>query len=352
MNINELYLKEFAQNLLNIDSPSGFTHQAIEFLKAEAHALGYKTSVNQKGNLVILVEGNCRSYAKSVITHVDTLGLMVRSISSDGLLNLTNIGGPIIPTLDSEYVKIYTRDKRVYTGTIVSKAPAVHVHPNASKLERTIENMVVQLDERVASQADVLALGIQNGDFVCIDTKTVWVNDFIKSRFLDDKISVACMFTALKALKDNNVQLENDTFFIVSTYEEVGHGAAHLPARIREVLAVDMGCIGLDLAGNEFSVSICTKDSSGPYDYEFTNDLIGLAKVNRVKYVLDIFPYYGSDASSALRAGNNIKAALIGPGVFASHGLERTHLEALTGTTQLILAYLTTQSKKEIENEQ
>lgn len=338
--------QSFAKELLSIDSPSGYTHNAIAFLEEKIQALGYKTSRNQKGNLLVLVEGERRSYAKAVAAHVDTLGLMVRSIDATGNLLLTTLGGPIAPTLDSEYVRIYTRSGSVYTGTIVSKSPATHVYPDATTLPRTIDNLQVRLDEVVKNKDDVLALGIQNGDIVAIDPKVTWTDsDFIKSRFLDDKISVACLFEVLKALKKQKLTLPNDTFFLFSTYEEVGHGASHIPARIKELLAVDMGCIGLDLACTEFDVSICAKDSTGPYDYHMIQQLQEHAKENDISAVIDIYPFYGSDASAALRAGHDIKTALIGPGVFASHGLERTHYKALEGTMQLVFAYLQTEGE-------
>lgn len=72
-----------------------------------------------------------------------------------------------------------------------------------------------------------------------------------------------------------------DLKVIISTYEEVGHGSSHIPSEIEELLAVDMGCIGEDLGCTEFDVSICAKDSSGPYDYDFTSKLIQLGEIQR-----------------------------------------------------------------------
>ena len=115
---------------------------------------------------------------------------------------------------------------------------------------------------------------------------------------------------------------------------------AHIPVEIAERLAVDMGCIGLDLACTEQDVSICAKDSSGPYDYDLTSKLIELAKREAVSYAIDIYPQYGSDVSAARNAGNDIKGALIGPGVHASHGMERTHIDGVLNTMKLILAYI------------
>lgn len=267
---------------------------------------------------------------------------MVRSIKDNGKLAITKVGGPCLPTLDGEYCKIYTRDGKVYTGTILSCSPSVHVYPDASTLERKEDTMEVRIDEVVHSKADVEKLGINNGDFICIDTKTqITESGFIKSRFLDDKISATALMGVLKYLKDNNITPQRDLVIMFSTYEEVGHGASCLPEEVEELLAVDMGCIGTDLACTEQDVSICAKDSSGPYDYEMITRLVELSKENKLNYAVDIYPQYGSDVSAALRGGNDIKGALIGPGVHASHGMERTHYDGVESTMKLVVSYIT-----------
>lgn len=331
----------FLKELLSINSPTGYTTNAIRFLKSAVENIGYETEVTPKGNLIVSVDGEDTNATRGLSAHVDTLGLMVRSINSDGTLSLTKLGGPLTPTLDGEYCDIITRDNKVYTGTILSKSPSIHVFKDASKKDRDIDNLVVKLDERVENKEDVQKLGIQNGDFIAYDPK-VFVTDsgFIKSRFLDDKASVALLVSILKMLKDENMKPKTNLKFIFSTYEEVGHGASWIPEEITELLAVDMGCIGLDLDCTEYDVSICAKDSSGPYDYELTSQLIEFAKAEELNYAVDIYPMYGSDASAALSGGANIRAALIGPGVSSSHGMERTHVDALKNTFELIKKYI------------
>lgn len=338
--MNKERFKEFAYELYAIDSPSGYTKKAIEFLENKAKSLGFETSRNQKGNLHVFVPGKDHSYKVGVSAHTDTLGLMVRSINGDGTLRFTNIGGPILPTLDGEYCRIITRDGKVYTGTILSTSPAVHVFKDASTAPRNADTMIVKIDEIVKSKDDVLKLGIMNGDIIAIDPKTTFTDSgFIKSRFLDDKISVCTLFEILNMIHEDKIELAHDTYFIVTTYEEVGHGAANLP-QIDELLACDMGCIGQDLTCTEYDVSICAKDSTGPYDYEMVSKLIELAKKEECQYAVDIYPFYGSDVGAALGAGHNIKGALIGPGVAASHGMERTHMQAIESTVKLLLAYI------------
>lgn len=331
---------KFAQELLSIDSPSGYTKHAIQFVENKVKELGYRCEYSRKGNLHIFVDGNSNEKTIGLSAHCDTLGLMVRSIQSDGTLCVTNIGGPTLPTLDSEYCRIITRDEKVYTGTILCTAASKHVHEDASNATRDLHTLRVRIDEVVKSKEDVEALGIQNGDFIAIDTKVqISESGFIKSRFLDDKISVAALYGFLLYLKEHNLTPAYDLVIILSTYEEVGHGAAYLPSQITEMISVDMGCIGLDLACTEYDVSICAKDSSGPYDFEMTNRLIALAKEDSLAYAVDIYPMYGSDVSAALKAGNNIAGALIGPGVHASHGMERTHYQAVENTMKLIALY-------------
>jgi len=335
------YVLNFAKDLLAIDSPSGYCMAAIQFVKAEAERLGYTTSMNAKGDLIIDVPGQDTTKTVGLSAHVDTLGLMVRSIKGDGTLAFTLIGGPIIPTYDGEYCRVHTRDGKTYTGTILSNSTSVHVHKEAQVASRTSDNMHIRLDEVVKSKDDVKKLGIQNGDFVAVDPKTTILdNGFIKSRFLDDKISVSCIMGILASLKENQTIVGRNTKIIISTYEEVGHGSSQIPGEIEELIAVDMGCIGEDLACTEFDVSICAKDSSGPYDYELTSKLIELAKNEQLNYVVDIYPMYGSDVSAALRGGADIRGALIGPGVAASHGMERTHWDGVDATIKLLLAYL------------
>lgn len=339
--MNKDYVLTFAKNLLSIDSPSGYTHKAIRFVEEEAERLGFSTSRSEKGNLLIFIKGKSSEKTIGFCAHCDTLGLMVRSIKANGTLALTKVGGPIVPTLDGEYCNIHTRDGRVYTGTILCTSPAIHVYPDAATKERTIDNMEVRIDEVVKTKEDVEKLGICNGDFVAYDPKVVVTDSgFIKSRFLDDKISVAALMGVLKQIKDEGITPAYDTYFMMSSYEEVGHGMAWIPNEIKELIAVDMGCIGLDLACTEYDVSICAKDSSGPYDYEMTSALIELAKNKQLPYAVDIYPQYGSDVSAALRSGNNIRGALIGPGVHASHGMERTHYDGLNAAMELVLAYM------------
>ncbi|VEU82695.1 M42 family metallopeptidase [Acholeplasma hippikon] len=335
------YFKKLAEDIFKCDSPTGYTENIIKKVKGYVDSFGYESKVMHNGALEISIKGNDSSKVVATSAHCDTLGLMVRSIKPNGKLALTLLGGPSTPTLDGEYCTIYTRDGRKYTGTILSTSPAVHVFSDANTKSRNIDELEVRLDEEVYSKEDVEKLGIQNGDIVAYDTKfTITESGFLKTRFVDDKASVVILLMLLKYTAENKIKFKYDTKVYFVTYEEVGHGASIVDRNISEFVTIDMGCIGLDLAGSEYAVSICAKDSGGPYDYELTTRLINMAKENGLNYTVDIFPFYGSDIGAARRAGVDMKGALIGSGVSASHGMERTHIKGIENTLKLIYAYL------------
>lgn len=327
------------EKLISIPSPSGFTKNITTFIKEYLENMGYTPFYNHKGNLYVEVKGNS-DYRVALAAHVDTLGLMIRSIDGNGNIYFTPIGGPILNTYDGEYCMIHTRDGKTYTGTVLSTSPSVHVFKDAKTKERTHETMYVRLDEIVYSKKDVEALGISVGDYISINPKFEYTKSgFVKTRFLDDLASAFLLLEYLKEIKEKNITPKDNLLFVFTTYEEVGHGCSSIPT-VDEILVVDMGCVGLDLTCTEEMVSICAKDGSGPYDYEMTTKLIHLAKENGLKYAVDVYPFYSSDGSAALRGGNDIKCALIGSGIHASHGMERTHINGLNHTYQLIKLYI------------
>ncbi len=333
-------LMDAAKRLLAVDSPSGFTHNAVETAEHMARLAGYETRRTNKGNLIIDVPGREGGKEIGLCAHIDTLGLMVRSLTGDGMLKITKVGGPLLPTLDGEYCRIYTRGGKVYTGTILSLSPAVHVFEDAATRPREEKELAVRIDEKVKSREDVEALGIAPGDFVCFDPKTeVTDSGFLKSRFIDDKGSAACLLTLLDLAAEQGLRPRYHTQVCLTVHEEVGHGGATLPV-VDELLAVDMGCVGDDLSCTEYQVSICAKDSNGPYDYGMVSRLVELARDNGVDYAVDIYPRYGSDVAVAWCAGMDARGALIGPGVHASHGMERTHFDGMKATIDLVGLYL------------
>jgi putative aminopeptidase FrvX len=339
--LNREYIVELLNALLLTPSPSGFCMEIMMLIRAETEKLGFDLEMTPKGNAIITLPGEDANAVIALTGHVDTLGAMVRSIKPSGMLRFTPIGGYAMHTVEGEYCLIHTRDGRVYRGTVLSTKPSVHVHSDVRDWKREEENMEIRIDEMVKTKEDTEKLGISPGDFISWEPRThILPNGWIKSRHLDDKASVAALFGLMEWLRREGQKPARTVKIILSTYEEVGHGSSYIPPDITELIAVDMGAIGDDLTTTEQDVSICAKDSSGPYDYNMTSKLIALAKREEIAYAVDIYPNYGSDASAALRGGSNIRAALIGPGVHASHGMERTHADAVINTAVLLLAYV------------
>ncbi len=337
------YIMEQLVKLCTTPSPTGDTEQIMDYLKSEFQSLGLSYRQTNKGGLIATLPGKDDERQRVLSGHVDTLGAMVSEVKSSGRLKFVSLGGYMMQAVEGEHVTITTACGKTYTGTVLTTKASSHVYgSDAHKLERVQANMEIRLDEKVSTATDTENLGINVGDFVSLDPRTeITPSGFIKSRHLDDKASVAVMLGVAKYYQENQLQPAATTHFFITNFEEVGHGASYgTPAKTTEFVAVDMGCIGAGLGGNEFSVSICAKDGGGPYDQGIRRRLTRLAEENNIPYAVDIFPFYGSDAGPALRAGNDIRTGLIGPGVDASHAHERTHQEALLATGRLLIAYL------------
>lgn len=333
----------YITKLTNIPSPTGFTQIIMNFLLREVKSFGYEPILTNKGGLLVTLEGKNTEKHRLVTAHVDTLGAMVRAIKADGRLKIDLIGGFVYNAIEGENCTIHiAKNGKTVSGTILMHQTSVHVYKDAGSAERNQANIEVRLDEKVTTEAETRALGVEVGDFISFDPRTIVTESgFIKSRHLDDKVSAAILLHLLKSYKENQTQLPYTTHFYFSAFEELGHGAnSSIPEQTVEYLAVDMGAMGDDQQTDEYTASICVKDGSGPYHYALRQHIVALAEDNNIPYKLDIYPYYGSDASAAMRAGAEVKHALLGAGIESSHSYERTHLDSVNATEQLVDVYL------------
>ena len=328
--------------LLSIDSPSGFTDQAAAWVKSAFEILGFDARLTRKGGVLVDLGGEDENDGLLLEAHADTLGCMVSAVKGNGRLKLTNLGGMSANNAEAENVRVYTREGKVYDGTCQLCNASVHVNGDYSSAKRSFDTMEIVLDEDVSSAEDVKKLGIQVGDIVCFDPRTRrTASGYLKSRFLDDKLSVGILLGFAKYLKDNAIVPRRKVWAHITVYEEVGHGgSASVPAGITEAISVDMGCVGEGLQCTEKQVSICAKDSGGPYSYQVVGKLIEAAKKEGADYAVDVYPYYGSDVEATLRSGVDIRHGLIGAGVYASHGYERSHIEGVLNTLKVLKGYL------------
>lgn len=331
-----------AEQLLSIDSPSGYTDYAALWLKSSFELLGFPTAITTKGGVLVDLGGEDTDDGLLLAAHTDTLGAMVAEIKGNGRLRLTALGGMNPNNAEAENVRIYTRSGKVLEGTFQLCNASVHVNGDYNSAKRSYDTMEVVLDEDVHSTADTKALGIEVGDIVCFDPRTRrTASGYLKSRFLDDKLSVGILLGFARYIADNRIVLKRRTYIHVTVYEEVGHGGSgSVPTGVTEAISVDMGCVGSGLSCTERQVSICAKDSGGPYSYQVVGKLIEAGKKTEADYAVDVYPYYGSDVEATLRAGFDIRHGLIGPGVYASHGYERSHIDGVLNTLKVLCGYL------------
>ena len=336
------YIVEQAKALLAIDSPSGYGKDVSAYLLKELDRLGFRGWKTRKGSVMADLGGKAKEDAVLLEAHCDTLGAMVHEIKSNGHLKLTNIGGMQANNAETENVRIITKRGKIYEGTCQLTNPSVHVNGDYKTTPRTWDSVEVIVDEDINSREEAKALGIMAGDYVCFEPRTrVTESGYIKSRFLDDKLSSAILLGFAKYLKEENITPDRQVYVRLTIYGEVGHGgSAPVPEGVTEAWSVDMGCVGEGLTCTERQVSICAKDKGGPYNYDIVSKLVALAEENGIDYAVDIYPFYGSDVEATLKAGYDIRHALIGPGVFASHGYERSHKDGVLNTLRLIMAYM------------
>ena len=336
------YAVEQATSLLAIDSPSGLTDKAAEWVLNQFLSLGFDAKLTVKGGVLVDLGGENAGDALLLEAHTDTLGGMVAEIKGNGRLRIVPLGGMRAENAEAETLRVYTRNGKVYEGTLQLCNASVHVNTNYGSTPRNFNTTEVVLDEDVTSSAKAREMGIEVGDIVAFEPRTkVTASGYIKSRFLDDKLSVGILFGLAKYIKDNAISLSRRVYMHITVYEEVGHGgASSVPSGVTEAISVDMGCVGDGLKCTEKTVSICAKDSGGPYSYQVVGKLIDAAKKENAEYAVDIYPSYGSDVEATLSAGFDIRHGLIGPGVYASHGYERSHIDGVYNTLKVLKGYL------------
>ena len=328
--------------LLAIDSPSGYTDAAAEACLAAFKALGCEAWRTGKGGVVADLGGADEADGLWLEAHLDTLGGMVSEIKGNGRLRISPLGGLNPNNAEAENCRIVTKFNGVYEGTLQLDNASVHVNGSYGDTARKFSCMEVVLDEDVKNADDTKKLGISAGDIVCFDPRSrITEKGYIKSRFLDDKLSVGILLALAKYLRDEGITPKRRVYAHVTVYEEVGHGgSASVPPGVTEAISVDMGCVGDGLSCTEKQVSICAKDSGGPYSYDVVKKLIAAAQREGADYAVDVYPHYGSDVEATLRAGYDIRHGLIGAGVYASHGYERSHKDGVKNTLLVLKGYL------------
>ncbi|MFP5308075.1 MAG: osmoprotectant NAGGN system M42 family peptidase [Actinomycetes bacterium] len=341
------WLTQVLVDLARIPSPTGRTDQVMQYVgDLLVDELGLEVALTRRGAMVATLGGVQDSPDRAVIVHSDTIGAMVREVLPSGRLALVPVGTHSARFAEGSRVTIFTDEPGVvHTGTILPTMASGHAFGDAIDTQGVgWDHVEVRVDAHVRSPEDTAALGIRIGDHVAMQAlPEVTPTGFVKSRHLDDKAGIAAVLAGLRGLLRAEVELPVTAHLLVTISEEVGHGASHgLHTDVAEMVSVDAAVVAPGQASTETGVTIAMQDLHGPFDYHLTRKLLRLGEAHGLEVHRDVFRYYRSDVAAALEAGAETRAALIGFGVDATHGFERTHLDSLRQTAELVALYLQT----------
>ena len=339
--IDDAYLQQTLLRLLGIHSPTGYTDSIVREVGRELDNLGVPYELTRRGAIRATLRGRAYSPDRAIVTHVDTLGAMVKALKPNGRLSVVAVGTWSSRFAEGARVSLYT-DETVYRGTLLPIKASGHTFDEEIDTQpNTWSNLELRLDEDSETRDDLEQLGVQIGDFIGIDSRAEFLtNGYLNARHLDNKAGVATALAMAKYIRDHEVELPVECHLIFTISEEVGSGAsAILHGDVAEMVSVDNGTVAPGQNSREHGVTVAMADSSGPFDFHLTRHLLNLCYVNDIPHQRDIFKYYRCDSASALEAGNDIRTALLSFGVDASHGYERTHLNSLLAIAHLLVLY-------------
>jgi peptidase M42 family hydrolase len=342
--IDSEYLLSSLWTLLQIPSPSGYTDKVVHWLGEELERLGIPFELSRRGAIRATLRGESARAMRAVVSHVDTLGAMVKQLKPNGRLALTPVGHWSARFAEGGRVTIFTDTHGSRRGTVLPLKASGHTFNTEIDTQPVSwDNVEVRTDDFCTSGEELARLGYNIGDFVAFDPCPEFNDNFINSRHLDNKAGVASMLAAAQAVVKQGVRLPVGCHFIFTISEEVGTGAsAVLHGDVAEMVAVDNATPAPGQNSREQGVTIAMADSSGPFDYHLTHRLIDLCREFGIEHQRDVFKYYRCDAASALEAGNDMRVALACFGADGSHGYERTHLDALKSLSRLLALYVQT----------
>jgi peptidase M42 family hydrolase len=332
--------------LLQTPSPSGRTDAVMQLVGNILDDFGVPFSLTRRGALTAELAGESETTDRALVVHADTIGCMVRRLKDNGRLELVPVGTFSARFAAGARVRIFIDDPEEFiTGTVMPLKASGHAFGDEIDTQPTDwEHVEVRVDRKVSSREDLVRLGMHVGDFVALITSPELAADgFIVSRHLDGKAGVAVALTLAKYFSEKNIVLPHRTTIMVTITEEVGHGASDgLPAGVAELISVDNAVCAPGQHSLEDGVTIPMADMHGPFDYHLTRKLCRLAEQYGIPFARDVFRYYRSDAAAAIEAGAGTRAALVGFGLDGSHGWERTHIDSLEATYNLLHCWLQT----------
>ena len=336
------YLLDVLEALIRIPSPTGFTDRAAMFACRELDRLAVPYEMTRRGAIRGTIEGARHSPDRAMVAHLDTLGAQVCELKENGRLRLAPVGHWSARFAEGARVSLFT-DDMVFRGQILPLKASGHAfNEEIDTLPVGWEYVELRIDAQAESKADLKKLGVNPGDFVAIDPGFEFIDTgYIASRHLDNKAGCACLFAAVKAMRDHDLQIPYDCHPLFTISEEVGSGASGvMQGDVSEMVTIDNGVTAPGQNSRETGLTIAMRDMTGPFDYHLTHKLLRLAREHRIPHQRDVFIHYRSDSAAAIDAGADIRTALITFGIDASHGYERIHISALKAVAEMAALYM------------
>ncbi|HUR75245.1 MAG TPA: osmoprotectant NAGGN system M42 family peptidase [Sporichthya sp.] len=342
--IDEAWTRDLLVRLLLTPSPTGRTDQVMQLLGETLAEIGLEFQLTRRGALLATLPGRRRTPARALVVHSDTIGMAVRHLKPNGRLAPVPIGTHSARFSEGARVTIFTDDPMIsYQGTVLPLKASGHAYDHEVDTQGVgWDHVEIRVDEPVHNEADLARLGIQVGDFIAHHAlPEITPNGYVKSRHLDDKAGVAAALAALKAVRESGLEIPVTTHLLITIAEEVGHGASHgLHADVAEMVSIDSAVVAPVQESSETAVTVAMQDMTGPFDYHLTRKLLALCQMHGIEHRRDLFTHYRSDVAAAIEAGAEMRAALIGFGTDATHGHERTTLQAIRSVAELTTLYL------------
>lgn len=341
LNVDTGYLRQRLLEMLAIPSPTGFTNELSHYVCAELARLGIEYKLTRRGTIVAHLPGRSGEIARAAVNHIDTIGASVSTLKPNGRLSLTPVGTWSSRFAEGGRVTVFARE-RAYRGQVLPLLASGHAfNERVDSLPIGWDQVEVRLNEPCFSREDLAALGLRSGDFVAFDADPeISENGYICARHLDNKAGASALLTALKQIRESGRQPAIDLHAIFTITEEVGTGAgSSLSAKVVEFVGIDIGPVAPGQNARETGVTLCAQDTSGPFDFHMLQKLKGLCRKYGIAHQVDVFRYYYSDANSAVKAGHDVRDALITFGTDATHGYERTHMSSLESLARLLCVY-------------
>lgn len=324
--------------LLTIPSPTGMTGRKSRWLAARAVQDGLTVRTSNRGTVVARLPGRTPGPGRALLAHVDTNGLVVTGIGDDGAVQVRNVGDFSARLAEGASCTLFDDDGNVAAvGTLLPRLSSGHRHGHDQDHQPVAwDHMYVRVDD----DRHPRTIGIQRGDLGHLDPNPRVTDGWVSSRLLDNNGGLAITLELLARAADGWSPLV-DTWVVWTRSEEVDTGASgQVPEDVVEALAIDIGIVAEGQAATEHDAVLVMADAGGPYDRAVTLAVAEAAARRGVALTRDVFRHYHSDVDALWHAGTDAAGAAVGFGVTSSHALERTHVDSLAATSDVVEAWL------------